>query len=174
VKIDTTAPVVSYTDHPATYTTDQTIAISCSATDPAPGSGVFSNTCTSIPSHLAAGSYAYSADATDKAGNTGHGSTSFTVVAAPAPVTLAGLCLKTKELVQGSTRYRALSPAQKRIVDALSTALCSKLETITPKLTPAQKNALLSAYKAGVQALVPLGWLTQAQAALLIDLANKL
>lgn len=38
----------------------------------------------------------------------------------------------------------------------------------------AQKAAFASFYKAGVQALVPLGWLTQPQATILIGLANQL
>jgi Tol biopolymer transport system component len=87
VEIDTQAPVVSYTGNAGTYTTDQMINITCSAADPTPGSGLVSNTCVSIAepaSHFTLGPHVLSADATDSAGNVGHGSTSFTVIVTEA------------------------------------------------------------------------------------------
>src|SRR5207244_11587754 len=109
------------------------------------------------------------ATATDLAGNTGVGSTSFTV-----SVTTGSLCLLTKKFLQDSSNYATLTASQTTFLDSAANALCQKLAAITPHLTPTQRTALLSAYKIGVQALVPPGWLTQAQATTLIGLANKL
>ncbi len=138
-----------------------------------------SSTCVSIAeaaSNFTLGSHALSADATDSAGNVGHGSTSFTVQAVPAPVpiTIGALCLKTKQFIQSSQRYLSLNPRQKVVVDLVANVLCYRLTAIGPWLTPKQKAAFVTAYKSGVQALVPAGWLTQAQATTLIGLANQL
>lgn len=81
VKIDKTPPAVTYTGNAGTYTLDQTINISCSAADNL--SGVASNNCVDInapASSFDIGTYTFSASATDNAGNTGTGSTTFTVV----------------------------------------------------------------------------------------------
>jgi hypothetical protein len=48
------------------------------------------------------------------------------------------------------------------------------LAAIGPHFTPPQKTAFVNSYKAGVQALAAGGWLTPAQAATLIGLANQL
>jgi hypothetical protein len=111
----------------------------------------------------------FSASATDKAGNSGSGSTSFTV-----SVTGGSLGQLTKQFVQGSAKYKALKQAQKQAVDAVLDGLSRTLAAIVPRLTPAQKAALVNAYKAGVQALVQPGWLTAAQATTLKTLADAL
>jgi len=82
---DTTAPAVTYSGNAGSYTIGQTINITCSATDAV---GVATSTCVNIsgPGYSFAASNSYSATATDAAGNTGSGSTSFTVV-----TTLQGL-----------------------------------------------------------------------------------
>jgi hypothetical protein len=80
LKYDTTKPTVSYSAHPATYTADQTVRITCTAADAT--SGVASSTCKDIsgPAYsFPLGTNTFSASATDKAGNTGSGSTSFVV-----------------------------------------------------------------------------------------------
>ena len=179
VKLDTKAPIVSYTGNAGTYTTSQTISITCSAADGTPGSGLASNTCVSIAepaSNFTLGPHDRSADATDNAGNVGHGSTSFTVqaVPAPTPITIGALCLKTKQYIQSSPRYLSLNARQKVVVDLVANVLCRRLTAIGPWLTPKQKAAFVTAYKSGVQSLVPPGWLTQAQATTLIGLANQL
>ena len=179
VKLDTKAPVVSYTGNAGTYTTSQTINIACSAVDDSPGSGLAANTCVSIAepaSGFTVGPHGLSAEATDNAGNVGHGSTSFTVqaVPAPSPITIGALCLKTKHFIQSSPRYLALNARQKAVVDLVANVLCWNLTAIGPWLTPKQKAAFVTSYKAGVQALVPPRWLTQAQATTLIGLANQL
>lgn len=89
INIDETAPTVTYTGNAGTYTTSQTIAITCTASDAL--SGVASTTCANISgpaSSFGVGVHNYSATATDKAGNTGSGSTSFTVTAPAADFTV--------------------------------------------------------------------------------------
>lgn len=86
VQIDTTPPVVAYSGNAGTYTVADTVNITCSAADPTPGSGLASSTCQNIAGDaytFSLGSNSYSADATDNAGNVGHGSTSFTVTVDP-------------------------------------------------------------------------------------------
>jgi hypothetical protein len=95
VNVDKTAPVVAYSGNAGTYDVDQTVAITCAASDTL--SGVASTTCADIGGSAVSfglGTHSYSASATDDAGNTGNGSTSFTVV-----VTYDGLCGLVKELV---------------------------------------------------------------------------
>ena len=85
INIDKTSPTVTYSGNAGTYTGSQTIAITCTATDAL--SGIASTTCANISgvaSSFGAGTHSYSATATDKAGNTGSGSTSFTVTGSPS------------------------------------------------------------------------------------------
>lgn len=82
IKIDTTAPTVTYTGNAGTYTVDQMVSITCTALDNL--SGVASSTCQNItaPAYsFALGANTFTATATDKAGNamTTPTSTSFTV-----------------------------------------------------------------------------------------------
>jgi len=80
INIDKTPPVVTYAGNQGSYTRDQTVNITCTATDGL--SGVESTTCADITgpaASFAPGLNTFSATATDKAGNTGTGSTSFTV-----------------------------------------------------------------------------------------------
>ncbi len=82
VKHDSVKPLVTYTGNAGAYTVDGTVSIHCAATDPAPGSGVASDTCAdlNVPAYtLALGSHTLSATAEDVAGNVGSGSTTFTV-----------------------------------------------------------------------------------------------
>jgi hypothetical protein len=90
------------------------------------------------------------------------------------PPTPGSLCRLTKQYIQGSAKYQALPASKRAAVDKLATALCASLEACVPKLKPAQKAILVSQYKAGVAALVPLGWLTATQAATLKALADEL
>jgi hypothetical protein len=81
VNIDETQPIVTYTGG-GTYTVDQTVKITCVATDAL--SGIASSTCgpnvTGPAYSFTLGAiYNYHATATDKAGNIGSNSTSFTV-----------------------------------------------------------------------------------------------
>ncbi len=79
---DRSPPTVTYSAHPAAYGVDQQVGITCTATDPAPGSGLASTTCKDItgPAYsFPLGLNRFSATATDNAGNIGSGTTSFTV-----------------------------------------------------------------------------------------------
>ena len=170
VAIDTTAPQITFATHPASYTVDQIVAVSCSASD---ASGIASSTCPSVVNAPAytfpLGPNTVSASATDTAGNTSTASTGFTV-----RVTATSMCLLTKQFVQGSAKYQTLPAKQRAAIDALATAACKPLDAITAKLTTKQKAALIAVYKSGVQALVQTGWLTQTQATKLQTLAEAL
>ena len=73
-------PTVTYTGNAGTYTILDTVSITCGASDSL--SGVASSTCKAIagPAYtFNVGANSYAATATDKAGNVGSGSTTFTV-----------------------------------------------------------------------------------------------
>jgi hypothetical protein len=79
ISIDKTKPTVTVSGN-LTYTVDQTVNVTCAASDA--GSGVASFTCPTIngPAYsFSLGSHGYSATATDKAGNVTTVSTSFTI-----------------------------------------------------------------------------------------------
>jgi hypothetical protein len=81
LNIDTTPPVVTYSGNLSPYTVDQTVNITCNVSDAL--SGVPSPTCPGISgpawSFFGASPITRSASAIDRAGNTGTGSTTFTV-----------------------------------------------------------------------------------------------
>jgi len=81
IRVDSTPPLVAYAGNAGTYTVDQTVSIQCTASDPG-GSGVASTTCADLDAPaftLGLGTHSYRASATDVAGNSGVGSTTFTV-----------------------------------------------------------------------------------------------
>ena len=87
INIDLTAPVISYTGNAGTYDASSTVNISCTATDAL--SGVNTTNCTNIvgPAYaFGVQTSIFSSTATDKAGNVGTGSVTFTVA-----VTVAGM-----------------------------------------------------------------------------------
>src|SRR5690349_19990050 len=94
VSIDATPPLVTYAGNTGTYTVDQMISITCSASDAL--SGIATSTCTDIhgPAYNFVVTHTYSASATDLAGNTGTSSTIFTVI-----VTTSSLANVTNALV---------------------------------------------------------------------------
>ena len=92
VNRDVTPPVVTWSDHPAEFTVDQTVAITCTATDE--GSGIASHTCVDIGGDaytFGLGAHTFTAGATDNAGNSASASTTFTV-----KVTYASLAALTR------------------------------------------------------------------------------
>jgi hypothetical protein len=170
IKRDATPPVVSYSGNAGTYTVDKNVNITCTAQD-APA-GLASNTCanaTGTAFTFGLGPHPLSATATDNAGNMSSASTSFTV-----QVTPGGLCLLTKQFIQKSAKYQAAPAGARALADQLATALCQQLQTFVPSLSPGQKAALIAAFKNGVTALVPLGWLLPGEAAKLKALADAL
>jgi len=78
--VDETAPIVTFAGNAGAYAVDQTVLITCSASDGL--SGIASTTCADISGPAASfglGTISHSASATDRAGNVGTGSVSFTV-----------------------------------------------------------------------------------------------
>lgn len=128
-KIDQTVPTVTYTGNAGTYNLTENVAITCSAADAM--SGVASTTCANVSGMaytFGAGSHTYSATATDKAGNVGSGSTSFTIV-----VTYDGLC----ELVQQLASHTGIAKS-----------LCAKLRNAEAAEARGQLGAKTNILKA--------------------------
>jgi len=172
IKIDKTKPTVGFSGNAGSYTVAQNVAISCSATDPAPGSGIASSSCPSVSApawSLGLGAHSLSASATDNAGNSNSASTGFTVTVTPA-----SLCTLTSQFVQGSSRYQQLSGVARIVVNALVSGGCNLLTQITSSLKPSQKAVLVAAFRQAVQALASAGWLTQPQAAVLANLIGAI
>jgi hypothetical protein len=153
---DSREPVVSYTGNAGAYTIDQQVSIHCSASDPVPGSGLASDTCADVsaPAYtFTLGSHTLSATAEDVAGNTGSGSTTFTV-----SVTYASL--------QNLVARFSTDPA-------VTAGLNAKLAAASKARTAAARNAQLSAFENQVRAQTGKA-LTAEQASLLISLAEAL
>ena len=175
VRIDQTAPIVTYVGNAGTYGVDHPISIACSAVDPVngngtPGSGIASNTCADIaaPAYtFAAGINTFSATATDRAGNIGTSSASFTLQVAPG-----GLCNLTTGFIEGSPRFAALPPADRPPLVTAGAQLCNALSGAT--LPAPQKAFYIGIYQRGVMALANWGWLSSDQAAALVRLSAAL
>jgi uncharacterized repeat protein (TIGR01451 family) len=126
ISIDMTAPAVTYTGA-GTYTVDQTVSVTCTATDSL--SGVASTTCAGVTGDawsLGLGSHTLSATATDKAGNTGSGSATYTVA-----VTADSLCQLTKRFV-----------TQDGIANSLCVKLAASAQQAAQGNTKAANNTL--------------------------------
>ncbi len=170
VRIDDTPPSVSYEGNAGTYTVDQEVAITCDAADAL--SGVASSTCADVtgPAYsFALGLNTFTASATDGAGNSGNGSTSFTVVADPASI---GRLVAT--FVTGSPAYQSLAQPQQLAVQKLVDVATRAVARIVPTLDPEQKTAFQRVYGDALAHLVRGGWLTAGQAATLKRLAGTL
>ena len=170
VKVDKTPPTVSYSAHPSSYSLLAPVAITCDASDTL--SGIASSTCpgaSGVAWTLGAGSHTLSASATDVAGNSSNASTTFMVTESPAE-----LCTLTRQLVDGSDKYLGLPARAKLVVDGSVTTACKVLVSILPKLSAAQKQPLVAAYRKVVQVLAQGGWLTSSQASALSNLVGVL
>lgn len=125
IKRDATLPTVSYAGNAASYTVDQSVAITCSASDATnPGSGLASSTCQNVSGAaytFTIGTNTYSATAKDNAGNTGSGSTSFSVA-----VTSGGLCALTQRWVTKA---------------GVATSLCAKLSAAAASIAAGDMTA---------------------------------
>ena len=156
VKLDKTAPVVTYSEHPDTYTVDQTVNITCKASDAV--SGVASDTCRdiSVPAYtFALGVNNFSATATDNAGHQGSNSTSFTV-----QVTFSSLGNLTEQFV-----------AHHGIANSLTAKL--RAAAAQSRGDEGAKEGSLNAYANEVRAKTGKA-LTAEQGAVLIKLAEAL
>lgn len=172
VRIDTVAPVVVYTGNAGSYTVDQVVAITCSATDPAPGSGIAQSTCapTSGPAYLfGPGSHTFTATATDNAGNVGHGSTTFSVA-----VTQASLCNLTLSFVQGSARYQGLPAKIQAFINDMANDACMHRLKASQEPLEGDPDRDRTAYEVLVKLLAAFGFLTPGQAATLVNLSRAL
>ena len=172
IQRDATPPTISFTGNSGAYTVNQAITISCNA---AALSGIASSTCaanslTGVPAYtLALGKHTLTASATDNAGLTNTGSTSFTVSVTPST-----LCTLTTQFVEGSTSYNKLTAKQQAAVNQLATSACATIGAFTTKLSPPAQATLIAVYKLLISALVPSGWLTPTQATTLAALAGSL
>lgn len=165
LRIDKTAPTVTYGQNRGTYTVDQDVAITCTATDPpasdgAMGSGVASTTCSNVAGAaytFPLGANTLSATATDNAGNVGTGSATFTV-----RVTYDSLCALSRRLVTSH---------------ALAGGMCVVLRAgqLNEQLGMASgKTSEIGAYQQLVQAAQRSGFVRADQAAVLMRLAGAL
>jgi hypothetical protein len=158
VKRDATKPVVTYSGNAGTYTVDQTVAITCSASDAM--SGVASSTCANVGGDaytFGLGAHTYSATATDRAGNTGSASTTFTV-----KVTGASLCALTRRFVSNN---------------GVANSLCQKLDAADAAFGRGQPDTahnVLAAYINEVQAQSGGKFLSAANASILMALAGAM
>jgi hypothetical protein len=172
VRIDTVAPVVVYTGNAGTYTVDQTVAITCSATDPTPGSGIAQSTCAPIsgPAYsFGLGPHTFTATATDSAGNAGHGSVTFSVT-----VTQQSLCNLTLSFIQGSARFKSLPPNVQAFINQLAYGACLHLLKASQEPVDEDSDRDLSAYQILVNLLTAFGFLNSSQAANLVSLSHAL
>jgi len=169
VRIDETPPAVAYSGNAGSYTVDQDVAIGCAASDAL--SGTETSTCAGATGPAYAfglGTHRLTATATDVAGNTGSGTTTFTVVADPASV--AAL---TIGFVEDSPAYALLSPQQQAVADLLAAAA----ERAAGRLALSPDSAddgLLTSYEAALDLLARNGWLTPQQVQLLTGFARTL
>lgn len=157
VKRDVTGPSVSYSGNAGSYTVDQTVNITCTAADAL--SGVASDSCADVTGSaydFAIGINSFSASAEDKAGNTGSGSTSFTV-----RVDAGSLCVLTRSFVTSN---------------GIANSLCAKLRAAAAATERGSTNAArgqLDAFVNEVEAQSGKA-LSPIQAAVLVRLANLL
>jgi uncharacterized protein YegL len=158
VKRDATKPSIVFTGNAGTYGLNDTVNITCAATD-APSGVAAGSVCQEA--HGAAwtfgGSNTLHATATDQAGNTATASTTFTV-----NVTSAGLCSLIKQWVTGKGQQLGL---------------CLHVEAIdiasAHNLTKARK-ALLDAFVLHLDGIVKQGRISAANAQILIGLSKGL
>lgn len=100
--------------------------------------------------------------------------TEITVDALAEAVTPSALCTQTHQFVSGSPPYRGLPAKRRAAIDALVAAGCTHLDAIVARLSPQRKAALVTAYKATVDALVRQRFLTAEQATTLKRLAEQI
>ena len=157
IRIDKTAPTVSYTGNAGTYTVDQQVAITCAPSDAL--SGIASSTCANItgPAYtFGLGSHTYSATATDNAGNQAGASTTFVV-----EVSYSSLC-------NLATQFSTSTD--------VATGLCDKLTAASQAAAAGQtktKSNILAAFDHQVAAQKGKA-LTSEQADILTGLAANL
>jgi hypothetical protein len=149
VRVDKVAPTITFSGNAGTYTVDQTILVTCAATDAL--SGVATTSCPDVASGpatnyvgtTASTSTTLTATATDNAGNSATASTTFTVT-----VTADGICRLTASL---ATADDVCAQATSIAIAPNATAKAGKLQAFdnfldaqSGKLIPADLAILLS------------------------------
>ena len=130
-KRDATKPVIGYAGNAGSYTVDQVVAITCSASDVM--SGLASSTCATVSGNaytFAVGANSFSASAQDVAGNGNTASTIFTVAVTSGSlcalverwVSNAGvansMCVKLRQGSYGAFRNELSAQSGKKITEA--------------------------------------------------------
>lgn len=136
LKRDATNPVVAYTGNAGAYTVDQTISLTCAASDAT--SGLSSSVCAGVTGDaytFGLGAKSFEASATDNAGNFANATASFTV-----SVTPPSLCNLVKRWV--SQKGVASSLCQ-RLSNGQYDAFRSTVRAQSGKQIPADKAAIL-------------------------------
>ena len=136
VKRDATAPVIGFAGNAGSYTVDQAVAITCSATDAM--SGIQASTCPGASGaayEFALGANVLSASATDMAGNAAAATATFSVTVDPA-----SLCTLVQRFV--SQKGIANSLCVKLRNGALK-AFVNEVQAQSGKFVPADKAAIL-------------------------------
>jgi hypothetical protein len=156
IKRDATPPTVTYSGNAGSYAADQSVSITCSATDAT--AGIAASNCQSItgPAYsFNIGANSFSASASDNAGNNASASANFTVTA-----TTGSLVNLTSQFVDGSARYQALPPRQRASVDGIVGLLDRALGSLQPGMNPIQKSVVIDIYKLGIANLGRAGFLS--------------
>ena len=157
INIDKAPPVVSFSGNKAAYALDETVNITCSATDNL--SGILSSTCKNITGPaftFPLGTNTFKVTATDKSGNVGQSSISFTVT-----LSFDSLCILTHQWISKAS---------------VANSLCAKLDAAKAAAARGDwkaKAGILAAYLNEVSAQSGKS-LTVEQAALLAQLASGL
>lgn len=155
--VDVTPPTIAYSSHASTYTVDQHVTITCTATDAE--SGLASNTCATIDGDayvFGLGTHSFSATATDNAGNSASAFTSFTVT-----VTFGSLANLTRRFVTKADVANAL------VADLIAA------EDARARGKTKQAEAKLADYQHSVQAQVGKS-ITAERGSILIGLSQAL
>ena len=173
LKIDRTAPtiVAAPTTQPNAngwYSGDVIVHFTCSDD----GSGIPAGACPPDQTLSGIGTAIRSTPATvaDAAGNRSAPSNVVTV----RIVNPAGLCALTRSDVRDSSRYRALGPVNRALVDGLVSSSCATLGSIVPGQGGIRTQLVVGVYRRLVQALRADGVLTATQADTLDTLAGGL
>ncbi len=142
-KRDATKPVIGYSGNAGSYTVDESVAITCSASDAM--SGLASNTCANIGGDaftFAIGTNSRSASASDNAGNSNTASTSFTVAVTSGSlcslvqrwVSNAGvansMCVKLRQGSYGAFRNELSAQGGKKFLSAEHAAILLRLVNV--------------------------------------------
>lgn len=161
---------MTFSGNAGTYGILSTVAISSAATDDLSGIASASGAGANGPAwSFGAGSHTLVAQATDKAGNVGTATTTFTVTVKPTD-----LSALTTQFVTGSSKYKAANPLTRLAVGVLVSATSNLLLDVAPSTPPAIKARLVATYPQTLPSLVSGGWLTSSQATILTGLAGSI